>query len=118
MASGERTELDQTGAPREGEDHHRHTSDVEEARELNAVAPLNNPARKPSRVVYVPRFVPREPPDSTRLIPLATGRLGVLFSTGPDGRRRWKTPPAGTTWTEAELQALVATERARRREVG
>lgn len=82
--------------------------------ELNGREALNSPRAKrlPSRVVYVPtgldRAVP-EGPDSTRIVLLPSGRLGVLFARDEEGRRLQKAVD-----TEAEAQALVADRRSRR----
>lgn len=76
---------------------------------LNGREALNNPARRlPSRVAYVPVEIEEEPVDSTRIVLLTTGRVGVIFSTRPDGRRR---QVAVDTLTEAE-QLVVDHRRA------
>lgn len=50
-------------------------------------------------------------PDSTRLLALVTGRVGVIFSRSADGKR----PPSKAVDTESEAQRLVSAHRQSRR---
>lgn len=108
-----------------GDDSHssQHASERGVLPTLNGGAGKTNTAERASQldepIPYRPCLdasplrAPPAPVDSCRLIPLATGRIGVHFARDASGRR----PPARIANTERAAQEYVAEFRQRKQRV-
>jgi hypothetical protein len=99
-------------ASRRLHDHHEHAAGGNAAPNVaNVQLPLTADLPAPYRPCLPPsraKHLGIRSPDSTRLLVLTTGRVGVVFARGEDGKR----PPSKAVASETEAQRLVAAHRA------